>query len=192
MEASMAKNRFRVDSDQEGLFEFCLRIWSVLCVKKARGGRLLKLLEQPVPFSFFQACYWSLYYRWHLTDLKETSARSPWYSANAASQQIKAGTRHFCEGKLLLHWQEVYGDAQNLPLHPTAHWLHLSSNLWYLSCMIQKLQRLQTFPEGNHYFVGVLFLCLKSNRNKPTKINTVLLSFEQLRNLSYSCPMEWN
>lgn len=53
-----------------------------------------------------------------------------------------------------------------------------------------KLQRLQIFPEGNHYFVGALFLCLKSNRDKPTKINTVLLSFEQLRSLSCSFSME--
>lgn len=67
------------------------------------GEELLKLRDHPVPFSLFQACHGSLHSREHRTDLKATSARSPRYLADADPQQIKAGTRHFGEGKLLLH-----------------------------------------------------------------------------------------
>ena len=127
MQASLA-NTFHIDSVQDSCSNPAWK-HDLSTVKKGTWWGTAEVMWATYPLLFFRTCHWGLRYRWHLTDLKATSARSPWYSPDAEPLQIKAGTWNFCEGKLLLYWQEVYGHAQSLPQHPTAHCLHLNSNL---------------------------------------------------------------
>lgn len=115
------------------------------------------------PLLFFQACHWSLHYRWHFTDPKATSARSPWYSADVDGQQVQAGTRHFGEGKLLLHRQKVHGHAQGVPQPSPPHWLHLTSDLAYP--MHVKVAKVAAISSRNS-----LLFCFCKNWN-PIEIN---------------------